>query len=104
VATPTVNPTYRLGGDWQRLTVGGNLIWQSEIYATRTFGDVTRKATQEDFAVVGLLANYQVDDHLSVGLNVNNLFDEKYYDGMGTFNSGSYGEPRNAMVNAKWTF
>ncbi|MCK9815269.1 TonB-dependent receptor [Pseudomonas chlororaphis] len=96
--------TYRLGGDWQRLTVGGNLIWQSEIYATRTFGDVTRKATQEDFAVVGLLANYQVDDHLSVGLNVNNLFDEKYYDGMGTFNSGSYGEPRNAMVNAKWTF
>ncbi len=45
-----------------------------------------------------------MDEHLSVGLNVNNLFDKKYYDGMGTFNSGSYGEPRNAMVNAKWTF
>ncbi|MCS4249822.1 outer membrane receptor for ferric coprogen and ferric-rhodotorulic acid [Pseudomonas sp. BIGb0164] len=51
-----------------------------------------------------VLANYQVDEHLSVGLNVNNLFDKKYYDGMGTFNSGSYGEPRNAMVNAKWKF
>jgi len=62
------------------------------------------KAVQDPFAVVGLLANYQVDEHLSVGLNVNNLFDKKYYDGMGTFNSGSYGEPRNAMVNAKWKF
>ncbi|WP_338570397.1 hypothetical protein V6L78_23730 [Pseudomonas canadensis] len=62
------------------------------------------KAVQDPFAVVGLLANYQVDEHLSVGLNVNNLFEKKYYDGMGTFNSGSYGEPRNAMVNAKWKF
>ncbi|WP_339437625.1 MULTISPECIES: hypothetical protein [unclassified Pseudomonas] len=40
----------------------------------------------------------------SLTANVNNLFDKKYYDGMGTFNSGSYGYPRNAMVNAKWKF
>ncbi|MOA66666.1 Ferripyoverdine receptor precursor [compost metagenome] len=54
--------------------------------------------------MVGLLANYKVDEHLSFGVNVNNVFDEKYYDGLGTFNSGSYGEPRNATVNAKWAF
>lgn len=28
------------------------------------------KAVQDSFAVAGLLANYQVDEHLSVGLNV----------------------------------
>lgn len=38
------------------------------------------------------------------GLNVNNRFDKQYYDGMGTFPSGYYGEPRHAMVNAKWKF
>lgn len=94
--------TYRLPGQLNRLTVGGNLVWQSDIYAVNgTFGT---KAHQGDYGVVGLLANYAVDEHLTVGLNLNNLFDTQYYDGLGTFNSGSYGEPRNAMVNAKWTF
>ncbi len=96
--------TYRLPGELNRLTVGGNLIWQSEMYHEQAFDDVKRKATQDSYAVVGLLASYDVDDHLTLGLNINNLFDEKYYDGIGTFNSGSYGEPRNAVVNAKWTF
>ncbi|MCY1182337.1 TonB-dependent siderophore receptor [compost metagenome] len=80
------------------------MIWQSEIYASGEFDDGIHKAVQDDYAVVGLLANYKVDEHLSFGVNVNNVFDEKYYDGMGTFNSGSYGEPRNATVNAKWAF
>ena len=98
--------SYRLPGALNRLTVGGNVTWQSEMYATTqiNYTGPYYKAVQDPFAVVGLLANYQVDEHLSVGLNVNNLFDKKYYDGMGTFNSGSYGEPRNAMVNAKWKF
>ena len=98
--------SYRLPGALNRLTVGGNVTWQSEMYATTqtNYTGPYYKAVQDPFAVVGLLANYQVDEHLSVGLNVNNLFDKKYYDGMGTFNSGSYGEPRNAVVNAKWKF
>ncbi|WP_263139975.1 TonB-dependent siderophore receptor [Pseudomonas sp. RIT-PI-AD] len=96
--------TYRLPGDFNRLTIGGNVIWQSEMYYEQEFDGRNRKATQDDYAVVGLLANYEVDKHLTVGLNVNNLFDEKYYDGIGTFGSGSYGEPRNAVINAKWQF
>ncbi len=54
--------------------------------------------------MVGLLANYAFDEHLSLGLNLNNLFDKKYYDGLGTFSSGSYGEPRNLVANARWRF
>lgn len=94
--------TYRLPGEWNRLTVGGNWTWQSDIYAVS--GTFATKAHQGDYAVVGLLASYEVDRHLTVGVNLNNLFDKKYYDGLGTFASGSYGEPRNAIVNARWTF
>lgn len=99
--------TYRLQGDLERLTIGGNVTWQSKMYAEGQipqYTGPTYKATQDPFAVVGLLANYKVDEHLTVGLNVNNLFDKKYYDGIGTFASGSYGEPRNAMINAKYAF
>jgi len=94
--------TYRLPGELNKLTVGGNMTWQSDIYAVNE--DFNTKAHQRPYGVVGLLANYKVDEHLSLGLNVNNLFDKKYYDGLGTFNSGSYGEPRNAVVNARWQF
>ncbi|NBB11903.1 TonB-dependent receptor [Pseudomonas sp. SLFW] len=94
--------TYRLPGELNKLTVGGNMTWQSDIYAVNE--DFGTKAHQRPFGVVGLLANYEVDSHLSVGLNVNNLFDKKYYDGLGTFNSGSYGDPRNAVINARWKF
>jgi len=98
--------SYRLPGNLDRLTIGANVTWQSEIYASSqiNYEGPYYKAKQDPYGVVGLLASYQVDEHLSVGLNVNNLFDQKYYDGLGTFNSGSYGEPRNAMVNAKWQF
>lgn len=98
--------SYRMPGDLSRLTIGGNLTWQSEAYAAQqiNWSGPMRKATQDAYAVVGLLASYEVDEHLTVGFNLNNLFDEKYYDGLGTFASGSYGEPRNALVNAKWRF
>lgn len=98
--------SYRLPGALSRLTVGGNVIWQSDVYAAQQINwtGPVRKATQESYAVVGLLANYEVSEQLTVGVNVNNLFDKKYYDGIGTFASGSYGEPRNAVVNAKWKF
>ncbi len=98
--------SYRLPGDLDRLTIGGNVTWQSEAYAAQQINwtGPVRKAPQAPYALVGLLANYEVNEHLSVGVNVNNLFDKKYYDGLGTFASGSYGEPRNALVNAKWRF
>lgn len=71
--------TYRLPGDWNKLTVGGNMTWQSDIYAVNS--DLGTKAHQRDYGVVVLLANYAFDEHLSLGLNLNNLFDKKYYDG-----------------------
>lgn len=44
-------------------------------------------------------------DQLSTSLNVNNVFDKKYISALDTtFYSGYYGEPRNLMLSAKYSF
>ncbi|CAM3580052.1 Ferric-pseudobactin 358 receptor [Pseudomonas reidholzensis] len=94
--------TYRLAGEWEKLTVGGGVNWDSS--KSLTFTDVKNaKAKDDDYAVASLMARYQVNDHLSTTLNVKNLFDEKYYSGMaGSY--GHYGEPRNATLDVRYDF
>jgi iron complex outermembrane receptor protein len=51
------------------------------------------------YSTVDLLAHYKASDTLSVGLNLNNLFDRKYYER--SYNSAWVmpGEPRNLSVS-----
>jgi len=94
--------TYRLPGEWEQLTVGGGVNWDSS--KSLTFKELNNaKAKDDDYAVASLMARYQVNDHLSATLNVNNLFDEKYYSGMaGSY--GHYGAPRNAVLDLRYDF
>lgn len=99
--------TYRLPGDFDRLTIGGGANWQSGTHITVTpstdLGTV--KAKQSQFTVVNLMARYQLTDQLSTMLNVNNLFDKKYLSALDTtFYSGYYGDPRNVMLNTRYDF
>lgn len=94
------------------LTVGGTLDWQSETYKStkrpigRTeqgkFITVADTVSQGAFSVVGLMARYQFDEHLSASLNVKNLFDEHYYNNIGFYNGVYYGEPRTVMLGVDW--
>lgn len=43
--------TYRLPGDWNKLTVGGNMTWQSDIYAVNS--DLGTKRTSVTMAWSG---------------------------------------------------
>jgi len=58
--------------------------------------------------VVGLMAGYQVNKHLDTQLNINNVFDKKYYQGIASNSTWSpydvYGDPRNISVTAKYAF
>jgi len=94
--------TYRLQGNWDKLTVGGGVNWDSSKALTFTnFNNA--KVKDDDYAVASLMARYQVTDHLAATLNVNNLFDEKYYSGMaGSY--GHYGAPRNATLDLRYDF
>ncbi|MFJ4256241.1 TonB-dependent siderophore receptor [Pseudomonas monteilii] len=93
--------TYRLPGDWQRMTVGGGVDWNSS--SSIAYTNYSSTIRQDDYAVANLMARYQVNDHLSTTLNVANLFDEKYYSGMGG-SYGHYGAPRNANVSVRYDF
>lgn len=63
---------------------------------------------QEAYALVGLIAGYQVNKHLDTQLNINNVFDKKYYQGIASNSTWSpydvYGDPRNFTVTAKYSF
>ncbi|WP_241068677.1 TonB-dependent receptor [Achromobacter insuavis] len=67
-----------LPGDWHRLTVGGNVYWQSGAY---------------DFSKA-----------LRLTVNLNNVLDKTYYSGMGNYNSVFHGAPRNALAQMRYTF
>lgn len=101
-----LSTSYRLPGAWQKLTIGGGVSWQSAFY-----GKVWNPAAgdyaiieQKPYALVALMARYEFSQQLSATLNINNVFDKKYYAGMGLFETGFYGAPRNAMLTMRYQF
>ncbi|CAB3639229.1 Fe(3+)-pyochelin receptor [Achromobacter pestifer] len=82
----------------RRLSVGGGVQMQSG-YST-VYGPVTLR--QGGVTLVDLRAAYRLDKHLTVALNLNNVFDRGYYQSLsGTSWNNRYGEPRNAMLTLR---
>ncbi|WP_409262217.1 TonB-dependent siderophore receptor [Pseudomonas putida] len=104
-----LSTTYHLPGELNKWRVGGNVYSQSSIFnkgQSLTYGNY--HIDQGAYAIVGLMAGYQVNKHLDTQLNINNLFDRKYYTGLAMNNSWSpydvYGEPRSFSLSAKYSF
>ncbi|WP_122783354.1 TonB-dependent receptor, partial [Pseudomonas viridiflava] len=51
------------------------------------------------YQTVDLLAHYKASDNVTVGLNLNNIFDEKYYERSFSNYWVAPGEPRNFTVS-----
>jgi outer membrane receptor for ferric coprogen and ferric-rhodotorulic acid len=100
--------SYRLPGAWNRLTVGGGLNWQSRIHYTATtwqLPGLTLNGEQKSYVVANLMAKYDFNRQLSATLNVNNVFNKKYLQGLDTtFYSGIYAPTRNAMLTLRYQF
>ncbi|WP_295988333.1 TonB-dependent receptor [uncultured Variovorax sp.] len=91
-----VSTSYRLPGDWSKLTIGGNLSYQSSIYYDEASG--LGRATQGGLTLIGLMARYEINPKLSASLNIENLTDKRYYSGLGGYNGYTYGRPRNVWL------
>lgn len=100
--------TYRLPGAFNRMTVGGNISWQSKIYYDTSLGfganAIDAHFEQKPYTRLGLMAAYDFTDKLRGTFNLNNLTGRKYFSGMGSYTSTFYGEPRNLMASMKYSF
>lgn len=92
--------SYQFSGDLSNWRIGADVLAQSSTY--KRVG--TGHAEQDDYAVVGLMAGYRFDEHWDARVNVNNVFDEKYWQGIpSSTGTGVYGDPRNLMFSLKWS-
>lgn len=89
------------------LSLGAGLNWQSNIkrkwsngYPANTDGFVR----QDAYFLASASASYKFSDYLSASLNINNLFDEKYYRNVGFYNGVYWGEPRNVTLSLRTRF
>ncbi|QKF66652.1 TonB-dependent ferric coprogen/ferric-rhodotorulic acid receptor [Arcobacter venerupis] len=95
-ATANLFTNYKLNKD---LDVGAGLKYYSKYYT----GTGTSYIEQKAYFLTNAMMKYKLNKSTSVQLNVNNLLDKKYYEGIGNYWM-VYGEPRNFNVSVKYSF
>lgn len=93
---------YRLPGDLSAWQVGGGLTYRS---AQRTNSTTKPNPVQGGYTVWGARLAYQVSPAWSVALNIDNLFDKRYYGNIDSDYWASYvGEPRKFLLTLRGSF
>jgi outer membrane receptor for ferric coprogen and ferric-rhodotorulic acid len=88
------------------LRVGGSMRWESRppLVAVNPGSGVEEPVGQPAYAILNLMAEYQVNENVSAQLNVNNVTDKRYFNNNAWFAGFVYGEPRNARLTLKYAF
>lgn len=92
--------TYRPAA-MEKLKAGVQVSWQDTIFRGGTGG--VPKTTQDDYALVNLMASYDWTRNLTTTLNLNNVTDEKYLNSL-YVGQAYYGAPRSASVRFDYKF
>ncbi|AIR88120.1 TonB-dependent siderophore receptor [Pseudomonas cremoricolorata] len=87
--------TYQLPAPLDKLTLGGGVNWQSKTGVDLGYYQ------QSSYAITNLMARYAIDEHFTLGVNVDNVFDRSYYS---TTSAGVYGAPRSVTGVVKYTY
>ncbi|PJH87664.1 MULTISPECIES: TonB-dependent siderophore receptor [Pseudomonas] len=100
--------SYHFQGPLEKLRVGGNVSWQSRMYNDILLADGSKyRLEQGSYAITDLMAGYRVSQNLDLQVNANNIFDRRYYSTIAnsvSYGGDSYGNPRNMMLTAKYSF
>ncbi|MCP4988906.1 MAG: TonB-dependent siderophore receptor [Colwellia sp.] len=89
-----------LVANWQSSTV---TILPDNLNPLKPLG-IDLKAEQDSYTLVDFMAKYEINDNLKLQLNINNLFDKKYYASTQWFYSGYYGAPRHAKLSINYAW
>lgn len=100
---------YDFGGVLDGLSIGGSARWESRPPKTADnpgTPDVVDPVPvgQPAYLLVNAMARYKLDEHVSLQVNVNNLFDKHYFNNNFWFDGFVYGEPRNVRATLRFTF
>ncbi len=90
--------TYQLPG-LPQAKVGTRVAWQSAIQV-----DGDSRIRQNAYALVDLMASYDIDKHWSTALNLNNVANRKYLMSLYSGGSGFYGASRNVTASLSYNF
>lgn len=107
-----LSTTYAPGGFLNRWTFGTGLYAQSNIHAISSpagqpangYSTGSTPANWPGYATVNAMARYDITDDTSLTLNVDNLFDQHYYERYGFYAGAIYGSPRSAMMTLRTEF
>lgn len=103
-----LSTAYRFQGPLEKLRVGGNVYWQSRMYNDVDVTNGSYRVEQGSYAVADLMAGYEVNKHLDLQVNANNIFDRVYYSAIGSStiwgSTDTYGNPRSYSLTAKYRF
>lgn len=97
---------YDFGGVLEGLSLGGSARWESRPPKTaeNPATGATENVGQPAYLLVNAMARYALDEHVSLQLNVNNLFDKGYFNNNFWFDGFVFGEPRNARVTLRFAY
>lgn len=90
--------TYRLPS-LPQARVGTRVSWQSVVQ-----NDSNSAVRQNAYALVDLMASYDIDSHWSTSLNFNNITDRKYLLSLYSGTATNYGAPRNVTASLTWNY
>jgi outer membrane receptor for ferric coprogen and ferric-rhodotorulic acid len=95
---------YAFQGRLQGLTVGFGVDWESAQLSTakHPVTGLLERVGQPAHAVADLMARYDFGKQAFIQLNIDNLFDEKYYSS--SWSGYTYGQPRGATLTAGYRF
>ncbi|PHN65513.1 TonB-dependent receptor [Pseudomonas sp. ICMP 8385] len=85
--------------EFQDGALRGSDLGAAFTYVGDRSGEAGKSFELPAYHTVDLLAHYKASDNLTVGLNLNNLFDEKYYERSYSNYWVNPGEPRNFTVS-----
>lgn len=97
---------YDFSGMLDGFSLGGSLRWESEPPKTgvNPATKLRENVGQPAYLLVNSMARYKLNDNVSLQLNVNNLFDKRYFNNNLWFAGYVYGEPRNVRATLRLGF